>query len=472
MATERGANKRKRNVSSGWQRVIPDDEFLLGADDGGFAGLEVLTDPTLLDASLHSKIFQGGDNVESGKGGNGKKRRKHVKAKAVSIPAERATDLAGKGEERKDQGTKGDQGKPGGIEGTAELEGMNVQTKAFPGSSGSSAHRPSQSTKRSKVHKPPVMDDPVGARASSGEPTTSSSVGKKTKKGRQLMRQRKLDENPLNEPGLEPSQSTMEMAEAEVDMRAWHHMSLHLLLERALAQQNFVEPLPIQQECILPATRDRRDVIGAAPTGSGKTLAFGIPILQVLLQEREQKAAIPEGPGHLRALILTPTRELALQVSNNIKALARPCGIRVCPLVGGMAQVKQERLLKKGPQVVVATPGRLWDLMRQGEVHLTHLDSLSFLVLDEADRMIQQGHYQELDQILGMVAAAHGQVKGEPVEDEVVEAGAVDDMPGGEKARDDMEAEQQEVERLPHTRQTAPPMIPVPPLPFRIRRES
>jgi superfamily II DNA/RNA helicase len=158
---------------------------------------------------------------------------------------------------------------------------------------------------------------------------------------------------------------------------------------------------------VLPAAVvSRSDVIGAAQTGSGKTLAFGLPIIQVLLQEREALAAAGrEDPhaGKLRALVICPTRELALQVAQHISEVSKPCGVRVAAIVGGLAQVKQERVLALSPQVVVATPGRLWELMREGQPLLSDFSHLSFLVLDEADRMLAQGHFQELTSILDQV---------------------------------------------------------------------
>ncbi|CAI7885661.1 unnamed protein product, partial [Closterium sp. NIES-54] len=107
--------------------------------------------------------------------------------------------------------------------------------------------------------------------------------------------------------------------------------------------------------------------------------------------------------GPLRALIITPTRELALQIVSHIKDAARHTGIHVAGIVGGMAEVKQKRVLSLGPQIVVGTPGRLWELMSQGEAHLVQLEHLSFLVLDEADRMADPGRFKELSSILGML---------------------------------------------------------------------
>ncbi|XP_063897514.1 ATP-dependent RNA helicase DDX24 [Helicoverpa armigera] len=115
-----------------------------------------------------------------------------------------------------------------------------------------------------------------------------------------------------------------------------------------------------------------------------------------------------EIPGHvsvktgkpLFALILTPTRELAIQISRHLIAAAKYTGIRVATIVGGMAAVKQERVLRCGPEVVVATPGRLWELITQGQPHLQQLDSVKFLAIDETDRMIERGHFEELTPLL------------------------------------------------------------------------
>ncbi|KAF9420547.1 hypothetical protein HW555_003297, partial [Spodoptera exigua] len=115
-----------------------------------------------------------------------------------------------------------------------------------------------------------------------------------------------------------------------------------------------------------------------------------------------------EIPGHvsvktgkpLYALILTPTRELAIQISRHLIAAAKYTGIKVATIVGGMAAVKQERVLRSGPEIVVATPGRLWELIGQGQPHLQQLDSVKFLAIDETDRMIERGHFEELTPLL------------------------------------------------------------------------
>ncbi|XP_076897165.1 DEAD-box ATP-dependent RNA helicase 13-like [Bidens hawaiensis] len=182
---------------------------------------------------------------------------------------------------------------------------------------------------------------------------------------------------------------------------------------KSVCRLKFKEPTPIQKACIPAGAHQGKDVIGAAETGSGKTLAFGIPIIQRLLEERDKfERQVEErgqaddkivAKGFLRALIITPTRELALQVTDHLKQVARGTDVKVVPIVGGMSTEKQERLLNGRPEIVVGTPGRLWELMSGGELHLVELHSLSFFVLDEADRMIDNGHFQELQSIVDML---------------------------------------------------------------------
>ncbi|KAK3150279.1 hypothetical protein QOZ80_3AG0231170 [Eleusine coracana subsp. coracana] len=204
----------------------------------------------------------------------------------------------------------------------------------------------------------------------------------------------------------------------EDEVYGWQELRLHPLLVKAIRRLGFREPTPIQKSCFPAAAHQGKDVIGAAETGSGKTLAFGLPILQRLLEEREKavglqqedeetiKESSKESP--LRALILTPTRELAKQVCDHLQEAAKFTGIQVVPIVGGLSVEKQERLLKKKPAIVVGTPGRLWELMSMNNQHLVELHSLSFFVLDEADRMIERGHFHELQSIIEMLPLTNG----------------------------------------------------------------
>ncbi|KAF9673631.1 hypothetical protein SADUNF_Sadunf10G0044200 [Salix dunnii] len=209
----------------------------------------------------------------------------------------------------------------------------------------------------------------------------------------------------------------------ETEFYAWNELRLHPLLMKSIYRLGFKEPTPIQKACIPAAAHQGKDVVGAAETGSGKTLAFGLPILQRLLEERDkasnmgddmgEEAEMFEPKGLLRALIITPTRELAIQVTDHIKKAAHGISIRVVSIVGGMSTEKQERLLKARPEIIVGTPGRLWELMSGGEKHLVELHSLSFFVLDEADRMIENGHFRELQSIIDMLPMASGSIGGQ-----------------------------------------------------------
>ena len=252
--------------------------------------------------------------------------------------------------------------------------------------------------------------------------------------------------------------------DAGADVSNWLEFDLHPKLLRALQDMGFTDPTPIQREVLNPAIKGRCDVIGAAETGSGKTLAFGLPILHRLLTQMDAEAEdsdsesgsdsdakeggdeegdgtnaddgerqkggsdsesdpfanivdetgrsgagagfrLPKRRKALRALIVAPTRELAMQVCDMLKAVAKYAPeVGITPVVGGMSLQKQERLLRRRPEIVVATPGRLWELMhQQGHEHFLDLGRLNFLVLDEADRMVERGHFAELHNIIDIL---------------------------------------------------------------------
>lgn len=252
---------------------------------------------------------------------------------------------------------------------------------------------------------------------------------------------------------------------------------------RAIAEKGFKSPTEIQSRTLPAAIMGKKDILGAAETGSGKTLAFGIPLLtgimelkrknlktgirKPLTKAKSQQDAIEdeellkdvvnnsdlsgneseedeENKEPLYALVLTPTRELAVQVKDHLVAAAKytgrfdvikiilkefQChsyftfkdivglvfklksiffffyflGIKVAAIFGGMAVAKQERVLNKHPEIVVATPGRFWEFYQQDNKHLRNLDSISFLVIDETDRMVEKGHFEELRSILKLI---------------------------------------------------------------------
>mmetsp|Transcript_13306 Transcript_13306/g.24995 ORF Transcript_13306/g.24995 Transcript_13306/m.24995 type:complete len:557 (-) Transcript_13306:533-2203(-) len=159
----------------------------------------------------------------------------------------------------------------------------------------------------------------------------------------------------------------------------------------SVLSEKFPAPTDIQTACLQHATEFRQDLVLAARTGSGKTLCFGIPIIDRI-----------EPCQELKALILTPTRELALQVKEHLKQVNyRNLGIQC--LIGGMAEQKQERLLKRKPEVVIATPGRLWYFIEEQHPHIMKVYNCELLVIDEADRMIEAGHFKELKMILNYI---------------------------------------------------------------------
>ncbi|KAJ2724669.1 ATP-dependent RNA helicase [Coemansia sp. Benny D115] len=194
------------------------------------------------------------------------------------------------------------------------------------------------------------------------------------------------DEDEGQEKNAEPD-SAEDIADPDVDVSAWEAYGLHPLLLRALKHVGFSTPTEIQSRTLYESLNGR-DIIGAAETGSGKTLAFGIPMLQ--------RVADADEYGGLTGLVLTPTRELAMQVRDHLVALGRFARARVVAIVGGMAQMKQERLLNSRPNILVATPGRLWELVSTNDAYLRQLRSVRFLAIDEADRMLERGHFREV----------------------------------------------------------------------------
>jgi len=165
-------------------------------------------------------------------------------------------------------------------------------------------------------------------------------------------------------------------------------------LLRALATENYLTPTPIQVQAIPPVLAGR-DVLGIAQTGTGKTAAFGLPLLQRLSENRA--APIPLSP---RALILAPTRELAIQIDESLRAYGRNLKLRHAVILGGISQNRQVEALRRGVDVLVATPGRLLDLIQQKHLRL---GAVSTLVIDEADRMFDMGFIRDVRRIVAQL---------------------------------------------------------------------
>lgn len=174
-------------------------------------------------------------------------------------------------------------------------------------------------------------------------------------------------------------------------MNNFSDIELISALQRTLSEEGYERPTPIQAKTLPPAI-EGRDVLGIAQTGTGKTAAFALPILNWL--GSEPCKSIPKRPF---SLILAPTRELAIQIGESLATYGRDLRLRTCTIFGGVGQGKQVAQLKRGAHILVATPGRLLDLMSQKHVHL---DQLEIFVLDEADRMLDMGFLPALKQIL------------------------------------------------------------------------
>ncbi len=165
-------------------------------------------------------------------------------------------------------------------------------------------------------------------------------------------------------------------------------------IQRALDAEGYTNPTPIQQQAI-PLVLEGRDVLGCAQTGTGKTAAFSIPILQQLYQQKEHRKGI-------QVLILTPTRELAIQIDESIAAYGKFTRTTHTVIFGGVTQLRQTTALKRGVEILVATPGRLLDLMNQGFIDLRNL---SIFVLDEADRMLDMGFINDVKKVIAKLPA-------------------------------------------------------------------
>ncbi|HEX3009671.1 MAG TPA: DEAD/DEAH box helicase [Bacteroidales bacterium] len=160
----------------------------------------------------------------------------------------------------------------------------------------------------------------------------------------------------------------------------------------ALKNEGYTQPTPIQQQAI-PIVLKGKDLLGCAQTGTGKTAAFAIPVLQLLQQERETN-----GNNHkIKALILTPTRELAIQIGESFTAYGKHTHIKHTVIFGGVSQKAQTNALSQGVDVLIATPGRLLDLMNQKYISLKHI---TMFVLDEADRMLDMGFIHDVKKVL------------------------------------------------------------------------
>jgi ATP-dependent RNA helicase RhlE len=177
----------------------------------------------------------------------------------------------------------------------------------------------------------------------------------------------------------------------EFELKNFAELDLIEPLQRALADENYTTPTPIQSQTI-PGALEGRDILGCAQTGTGKTAAFALPILNRLGQHHRKAA-----PNKPHVLVLAPTRELAIQIGESFATYGRHLRLRQVLVYGGVNQANQVRALNRGAHILVATPGRLLDLMDQGFIELNQLE---VFVLDEADRMLDMGFMPALKRII------------------------------------------------------------------------
>jgi len=175
-----------------------------------------------------------------------------------------------------------------------------------------------------------------------------------------------------------------------------HFSSINIIdsIQLAIKEEQYIDLTPIQEKAI-PHILQGRDLIGCAQTGTGKTAAFAIPSLQLLSNKTEYRQK-----REIRLLILTPTRELAIQVEKSYKAYGRHTGLKSAVVFGGVNQSSQVNQLRKGTDILVATPGRLLDLINQGFISLK---SIEIFILDEADRMLDMGFIHDVNKIVSML---------------------------------------------------------------------
>ena len=185
------------------------------------------------------------------------------------------------------------------------------------------------------------------------------------------------------------------------ETRTFADFGIHPDVVAALADQGITHPFPIQA-MTLPVAMSRHDIIGQAKTGTGKTLGFGLPVLHNVVAPGDEGYAALERPGAPQALVVAPTRELAVQVSSDLEKAGARRGIRVLTVYGGRAYEPQIEALQKGVEVVVGTPGRLLDLAGKNHLSLAHARTV---VLDEADEMLDLGFLPDVEKLLAMTPA-------------------------------------------------------------------
>ncbi|KAJ5190986.1 ATP-dependent RNA helicase mak5 [Penicillium cinerascens] len=314
----------------------------------------------------------------------------------------------------------------GGFFGLEEIDGVDIIRSQ---GHGEVKFKAKSGKPKNSILKPPSEDDDGEEwggisdgetdKADKAEKTPTPATGTQVKEDKKKQKETKKKEKkakdtkakeaePARDPSLKSSLSfatLLEQAEDDdgVDVSDWDKLGLSPELLTGLSKMKFATPTTVQKACI-PVILDGHDVVGKASTGSGKTLAFGIPILEYYLEKREKKIDPVEKPKTApMALILSPTRELAVQLAKHIGDLTAnspDTDARIALLTGGLSIQKQQRQLANA-DIVVGTPGRVWEILSTGSGLIRKMQSIRFLVIDEADRLLSEGHFKEVEEILG-----------------------------------------------------------------------
>ncbi|TGO17011.1 hypothetical protein BTUL_0021g00080 [Botrytis tulipae] len=249
------------------------------------------------------------------------------------------------------------------------------------------------------------------------KPDTKDQEEKLPNKKEKKQKKEKALQQPIDKDAglkLDPLKNVFEALEEdaakEVDVSSWEELDLSSNTLSALSKMGFSKPTPIQSEAI-PEVLAGHDVVGKASTGSGKTLAFGIPIVEKWLEAYGEldEEELKKNTRPPTALILSPTRELAHQLTEHITALCKgmPTSPWVAAVTGGLSVQKQQRQLAKA-DIIIGTPGRLWEVISSSNELSASLKQVRFLVIDEADRLLTDGHFKEAEEILNALDRTHG----------------------------------------------------------------
>ncbi|KAL3465963.1 P-loop containing nucleoside triphosphate hydrolase protein [Aspergillus heterothallicus] len=275
---------------------------------------------------------------------------------------------------------------------------------AFTKQDGDSTTKPEETTEAAD------LKDKKGEKTNKNEKqkkVTRKDNKKDLKKGGKELKQKNAS-NPQDrniKAGLSFAALEDEAEDDGADVSAWESLGLSPESLASLSKLNFSNPTTVQKMCI-PSILDGHDVVGKASTGSGKTLAFGIPILEHYLEQTRngERAESEKKEDKIPiALVLSPTRELAHQLQKHIYNLvsnAPGVNPRIALLTGGLSVQKQQRLLT-GADIVIGTPGRVWEVLSSGTGLIKKMQGIKFLVIDEADRLLSEGHFKEVEDILG-----------------------------------------------------------------------